>query len=99
MPKWLVGEAAAKNLLDQWRGALPSRRGWEGFLEEWRPVTVQEQRLGIGAAQQGPWVSFSFQLKGDTCGDGRDLSQGGHLLAEEHGCSPHRLPTASSARY
>ena len=34
MPKWLVGEAAAKNLLDQWRGALPSRRGWEGFLEE-----------------------------------------------------------------
>lgn len=35
--------------------------GWEGFLEDaGRPVIVQGQRLRTGAAQQGPWGSFSF---------------------------------------
>lgn len=81
------------------------KEGWEGFpeervFEECRAVTVQEPRLRIRAGRTAGALGFILlfpQLRGDACGDGADLSQGGHLLAEEYGCSSPRRPPASSA--
>lgn len=72
------------------------------MFEECRAVTMQraqqEPRLGIRGRTAGALGFILFpQLRGDACSDGADLSQGGHLLAEEYGCSSPRRPLASSA--
>lgn len=95
MSRWLVSGAGAKNLLDGVE-RFPSIKEGLGRLSGSARAKAWERS---SPARALGFILLSFQLRGDPCGDGGDLSQGGHLLAEEHGCSSPRLPAASSPRY
>lgn len=101
MSEWRVSEAGAKNLLNQVERCSSIKEGLgrlSGRMQVCHSARIKAWDRSR-TARALDFILLSFQLRGDTCGDGGDLSQGGHLLAEKHGCSSPRLPAASSVRY